>query len=156
MEFDFMSETTEKSVPHEQLLVVSGLLAGFSFTALMLMLQSPQSFRAQIWPGYSDAYFVLLVSILAIVTSDLIWCSLGMSIAAAGRDPQSRLWSFNYVTFLIGLFGLMLFIPLVVLPVSFITGLTVFVFEVLFSAWYVRRAPKVPMRPSYRKEPRDL
>jgi multisubunit Na+/H+ antiporter MnhC subunit len=33
----FMSET-EKSVPHEQLLVFTGLLAGFSFTALMLML----------------------------------------------------------------------------------------------------------------------
>jgi hypothetical protein len=147
VEFEFMSETTEKSVPHEQLLVVSGLLAGFSFTALMLMLQSPESFRAQIWPGYSDAYFVLLVSILSIVSSDLICCSLGMSIAAAGRDPESRLWTFNGVTFLIGLFGLMLFIPLIVLPLSFVTGLAVFVFEALLIIWYRRRGPKTPLRP---------
>jgi hypothetical protein len=145
-----MSETVGKSVPHEQLLVVSGLLAGFSFTALMLMLQSSESFRALIWPGYSDAYFVLLVSILAIVSSDLIGCCIGMSVAAAGRDPDSRLWSFNAVTFMIGLFGLTLFIPLLVLPVSFVTGLTVLVFEVLVCVWYARRAPKTPMRPPSR------
>jgi hypothetical protein len=145
-----MSKTYEKSVPHEQLLVVSGLLAGFSFTALMLMLQSSESFRAQIWPTYSDAYFSLLVSILAIVSSDLIFCCVGMSMAAAGRDPESRLWSFNAVTFLIGLFGLMLFIPLVVLPVSFVTGLTVSVFEVLVIGWYGRRGPKTRMRPPER------
>jgi len=147
VELEFMSETSEKSVPHEQLLVVSGLLAGFSFTALMLMLQSSESFRAQIWPAYSDAYFVLLVSILAIVSSDLIGCSLGMSVAASGRDPQGRLWSFNGVTFLIGLFGLMLFIPLLVLPVSFVTGLTVLVFEVLIFIWYNRRGPKTRLKP---------
>ena len=144
-----MSETAEKSVPHEQLLVVSGLLAGFSFTALMLMLQSSESFRALIWPGYSGAYFVLLVSILAIVSSDLITCSIGMSVAAAGQDPQGRLWSFNGVTFLVGLIGLMLFIPLLVLSVSLVTGLTVLVFEMLVLVWYVRRGPKVPMRSPY-------
>jgi hypothetical protein len=147
---DFMSETAEKSVPHEQLLVVSGLLAGFSFTALMLMLQSSESFRVLIWLGYSDAYFVLLVSILAIVSSDLILCSLGMSVAAAGRDPKGRLWTFNGVTFLIGLIGLLLFIPLLVLPVSVVTGLTVFVFEILVLVWYTKRGPKVPMRPPSR------
>jgi hypothetical protein len=49
---------TEKSLPHEQLLVVSGLLAGFSFTALMLMLQSSESFSAIIWPEYSSTYYV--------------------------------------------------------------------------------------------------
>ena len=86
-----MSETTEKSVPHEQLLVVVGLLAGFSFTALMLMLQASESFRALIWPTYSHDYFVLLVSMLAIVSSDLIACSIGMSVAAAGQDPYGRL-----------------------------------------------------------------
>lgn len=150
MGLGFMSETTEKSVPHEQLLVVSGLLAGFSFTALMLMLQSSESFRALLWPGYSDAYFVLLVSILAIVSSDLIGCSMGMAMAAAGRDPQGRLWTFNFVTFLIGLLGLMLFIPLLVLPVSLVTGLAVFAFEVLFIVWFLIRAPKVPWRPPYR------
>ena len=107
---------TEKSVPHEQLLVVTGLLAGFSFTALMLMLQSPGSFRETIWPTYSDAYFVLLVSILAIVSADLIGCSMGMSMAAAGSDPYGRLWSFNGVTFQIGFYGLLLVIPLLVLP----------------------------------------
>jgi len=149
VETEFMSETAEKSVPHEQLLVVSGLLAGFSFTALMLMLQSSESFRALIWPGYSGAYFVLLVSILAIVSSDLITCSIGMSVAAAGQDPQGRLWSFNGVTFLVGLIGLMLFIPLLVLSVSLVTGLTVLVFEMLVLVWYVRRGPKVPMRSPY-------
>jgi len=143
-----MSEAAEKSVPHEQLLVVSGLLAGFSFTALMLILQSSESFRALIWPGYSDAYFVLLVSILAIVSSDLIGCCMGMSVAASGLDPQGRLWSFNAVTFLIGLFGLMLFIPLLVLPVSFVTSLTVFAFEVLVFVWYGRRGPKTRLRPT--------
>jgi len=145
-----LSEPTEKSVPHEQLLVVSGLLAGFSFTALMLMLQSSESFRALIWPAYSDSYFVLLVSILAIVSSDLIGCSIGMSMAAAGQDPYGRLWSFNGVTFYIGFFGLLLFIPLLVLPVSLVTGLTVFVFELLLGIWFFKRAPKVPLRSPYR------
>jgi hypothetical protein len=141
-----MSETGERSAPQEQLLVVSGLFAGFSFTALMVMLQSSESFHAQIWPEYSNAYYVLLVSILAIVSTDLIGCCMGMSVAASGRDPEGRLWSFNGVTFLIGLFGLLLFIPLLVLPVSLVTGLTVLVFEVLVSVWYARRAPKAPMR----------
>lgn len=144
-----MSETAEKSVPHEQLLVVSGLIAGFSFTALMLILQSSESFRSLIWPGYSEPYFVLLVSVLAIVSVDLILCSMGMAMAAAGRDPEGRLWTFNYVTFNIGLLGLLLFIPLLVLPVSLVTGLTVLVFEMLVLVWYVRRGPKVPMRPPY-------
>jgi hypothetical protein len=128
-----------------------GLLAGFSFTGLMLMLQSSESFRAQIWPGYSDAYFVLLVGVLAVVSSDLIGCSIGMAVAAAGQDPYGRLWSFNSVTFYIGLIGLLLFIVLVVLPVSLVTGLTVLVFEALVSVWYLRRAPKVPMRSLYRQ-----
>jgi hypothetical protein len=145
-----MSEPTERSVPHEQLLVVSGLLAGFSFTALMLMMQSSESFRVLIWPGYSDAYFVLLVSILAIVSSDLIGCSIGMSVAAAGQDPHGRLWSFNGVTFYIGFFGLLLFIPLLVLPVSLVTGLTVFVFDLLLGVWFFKRGPKVPLRSPYR------
>ena len=130
-----MSETAERSVPHEELLIVSGLLAGFSFTALMVMLQSSESFHAQIWPEYSNAYFVLLVTILAIVSSDLIFCCFGMSMAAAGLDPQGRLWNFNEATFLIGLFGLGLFIPLLVFPVSLVTGLTVTVFEVLLFVW---------------------
>ena len=116
----------------------------------MLMLQSSESFRAQFWPGYSDAYFMLLVSILAIVSAELIWCSLGMSIAASGRDPESRLWTFNGVTFLIGLFGLMLFIPLAVLPVSFVTALTVSVFEALTLVWYGRRGPRTRLRPPKR------
>jgi hypothetical protein len=143
---ELVSETAEKSVPHEQLLVVTGLLAGFSFTALMLILQSSESFRALIWPAYSDAYFVLLVSILAIVSTDLIGCSIGMATAASGQDPQGRLWSFNGVTFEIGFFGLMVFIPLLVLPVSFVTGLAVLVFELLLAVWYFRRAPRVPLR----------
>jgi hypothetical protein len=146
-----VNETVEKSVPHEQLLVVVGLLAGFSFTALMLMLQASASFRAQIWPGYSDVYFVLLVGVLAIVSSDLIACSIGMAVAAAGQDPYGRLWSFNGVTFYIGLVGLLLFIVLVVLPVSLAIGLTVLVFEALISFWYLKRAPKVPMRSPYRQ-----
>lgn len=144
-----MSGTLEKSARHEQLLVISGLLAGFSFNALLLMLQSSESFRAQIWSGYSDAYFALLVTLLAIVSSDLILCSLGMSMAAAGRDPQNRLWSFNTVTFLIGLLGLLLFIPLLVLPVSFVTGLTVSMFEILVFVWYGRRGPKTRLRPPH-------
>ena len=65
VDLEMMSDNgkTEKSVSHEQLLVVAGLLAGFSFTAMMLMLQSSETFRAMIWPEYSDAYFVLLVTI---------------------------------------------------------------------------------------------
>jgi len=130
-----MSETSERSVPHEELLILSGLLAGFSFTALMVMLQSSESFHAQLWPEYSNAYFVLLVSILAIVSSDLVFCCYGMMMAAAGMDPQGRLWNFNEVTFFIGLMGLGLFIPLLVFPVSLVTGLTVAVFEVLLFVW---------------------
>ena len=145
-----MSETTEKSVPHEQLLVVVGLLAGFSFTALMLMLQASESFRELIWPTYSHDYFLLLVSMLAIVSSDLIGCSIGMSVAAAGQDPYGRLWSFNGVTFYIGFLGLMLFIPLLVLPVSLATGLAVFVFELLLVVWFLKRGPKVSLRSPYR------
>jgi hypothetical protein len=133
-----MSETAEKSVPHEEYLIVSGLLAGFSFTALMAMLQSSESFHAKIWPEYSNAYFVLLVTILAIVSSDLIFCCFGMSMAAAGLDPQGRLWSFNEVTFFIGLFGLGLFIPLLVFPISLVTGLTILVVEVLLFVWLSR------------------
>ena len=144
-----MSETAERSVPHEEFLIVSGLLAGFSFTALMVMLQSSEPFHAQIWPEYSNVYFVLLVSILAIVSSDLIFCCFGMSMAAAGLDPQGRLWSFNEVTFFIGLFGLGFFIPLLVFPLSLVTGLTVSVFEVLVFAWYSRRGPKTRMGPPY-------
>jgi hypothetical protein len=150
VELGFMSRTAEKSFAHEQLLVVSGLLGGFSFAALML--QSSESFRAQFWPGYSDAYFVILVSILAIVSSDLIFCCGGMAMSASGRDPHGRLWSFNAVTFLIGLFGLLVFIPLIVLPVSFASGLMVSVLEVLLLAWYARRGPKM-IRSAYRAEP---
>ena len=146
-----MSEAVEKSVPHEQLLVVVGLLAGFSFTALMLMLQASESFRALlIWPTYSHDYFVLLVSMLAIVSSDLIGCCIGMSVAAAGQDPHGRLWSFNGTTFYIGFIGLLLFIPLLVLPVSLVTGLTVFVFELLLGIWFLKRGPKVSLRSPYR------
>lgn len=146
MELEFMSEMAEK-IPHEQLLVVSGLLAGFAFTALMLMLQSSESFQKLIWPSYSDIYFVLLVSILAIITSDLIFCSLGLSVTAAGQDPKHRLWSFNVVTFYIGIVGLLLFIPLIILPLSSITGVAVLLFEILVLAWFTKRGPKVSMRP---------
>lgn len=71
-----------------------------------------------------------------------------------GEDPQGRLWTFNFVTFSIGLLGLMLFIPLPVLPVSLVTGLTVFVFEALVTVWFVKQAPKVPVR-SPRRVPRS-
>lgn len=89
------------------------------------------------------------MSILAIVSTDLVFCSIGMSLAAAGSDPYGRLWSFNGVTFYIGFFGLLLVIPLLVLPVSLVTGLTVFVFELLFGVWLFKRAPKVPLRSPY-------
>jgi hypothetical protein len=92
-----------------------------------------------IWPSYSDVYFVLLVSILAIISSDLIFCSLGLSVAAAGQDPKHRLWSFNAVTFYIGIMGLLLFIPLLILPLSSITGATVLLFEILVLAWFTKR-----------------
>jgi hypothetical protein len=150
VETSLMSAAAEKSSSHEQLLVVSGLLAGFSFTALMLMLQSSGSFRALIWSGYSDSYFVLLVSMLAIISSDLIFCSLGMAVAAAGRDQQGRLWTFNFMTFFIGLLGLILFIPLLLLPVSFVVGLSVLAFEILILVWFFRQAPKVHMRSPHR------
>jgi len=147
----FMAEMTERSLPHEQLLVVTALLAGFSFTALMLMMQSPGPFHAMVWPGYADTYFVLLVSILAIVSIDLIGCSMGMAMAAAGQDPYGRLWTFNGATFYIGLFGLMLFIPLLILPLSLISALVVVVFEILLVVSFRRRAPKVPFRSPYVK-----
>ncbi len=145
-----MSQTSEKSISHEQLLVVSSLLAGFSFTGLMMMLQSSGSFRAQIWPPYSDAYFTLLVSILTFVSADLIQCSMGMAVAAAGRDPEGRLWSFNLLTFIIGLLGLMLFLPLLILPIFIASSLIVIVFEVSAIIWYFRRAPRVPLKSPYR------
>jgi hypothetical protein len=73
-----------------------------------------------------------------------------MAIAAAGRDPYGKLWTYNGVTFYVGLFGLLLFIPLIVLPLSLVTGLTVFAFEILVGVWFAMRAPKTPWRSPYR------
>jgi hypothetical protein len=145
-----MSQSGGEGILHQQLLVVTGLFAGFSITALVAMLQSSDSFRAQIWPAYADAYFVLLVTILALVSLDLILCSFGLSMAAAGLDPQGVLWGFNSVTLFAGLIGLLLFIPLVLLPVSLVSALTVSVFEVLVLAWFSSRASKVPMGSPFR------
>jgi len=145
-----MSQSADESVLHQQLLIVTGLFAGFSITALVAMLQSSESFRAQIWPAYSDAYFVLLVTILALVSLDLILCSFGLSMAAAGLDPQGMLWGFNAVTFFTGLIGLLLFIPLILLPVSLVSALTVSVFEILVLVWFSSRASKLPMGSPFR------
>lgn len=100
-----------------QAMIVTGFLGGASFTALLIVLQSPTSFDRVVWPLAPGEYLAILVTLLSVVCCAFVFSSLEMMRIAAGEVTESSEQShFATVLLLIGVLGLLLDLPLLLFP----------------------------------------
>jgi len=107
----------KESVIHQQALVVMGFFSGFAFTALVLIMQSPTAFRVAVGPLSGEEYFEALTTAIAVVGSVCIFGVLAaMEVAAGLAEAASSVDKFGFACFLVGLFGLVCVLPLLLIP----------------------------------------
>ncbi len=107
----------EESVIHQQALVVMGFFSGFALTALVVIMQSPASFHVAVGPLSGEEYFEALSTAIAIVGSVCIFGVLAaMEVAGGLAEEGSVVDKFGYTCFLIGLFGFVGVLPLLLVP----------------------------------------
>ncbi len=128
-----------ESVLHQQSMIVLGLFAGFALTSLMLLLGSPGPFHQPLGPFSGPDYFSALVTLIAVVAVVSVFGVLSSLEMAGGlAEEGSSLDLLAYGCFLTGLFGLVVFFPLLLWPVTGVGALTVLGTEVgLLVAYYV-------------------
>ncbi len=132
----FMPKAKE-SVLHQQALLVMGLFTGFALTALVVIMQSPRTFHVAVWPLSAQGYFETLTTTIALVGSVCIFGVLAaMEVAGGIAEIGSGLDKFGYACFLIGLFGLVAVLPLLLLPFTRIGAVTVIASEIILLVVY--------------------
>jgi hypothetical protein len=136
--------TTEASVLHQQALTVTGLLTGLTLTALILIPNSPHSFRVAIGPLSGEQYFETLVTYVALlgVLSGVAMLSF-FEIAGGLAQTLTPLDTMGTTFFLVTVFGFMGVLPLLLLPYTPIgAGIVLGGVLVLVSTYFVvRRLP---------------
>jgi len=124
------------SAVHERLLLVGGFLGGISFTALVLILQSsnsPGSLEPSAWGVWGAIYFDALIMLVAGISIAFIMASVTSVGLAAGTIPAEMIakqdnLALNY--FILGWIGLLVAIPLLLLPFFWGASLVVGVLEI--------------------------
>jgi hypothetical protein len=107
------------SLTHQQALVVAAFLGGMAFTSLVLILQSSDRFEPAGWGFYGAAYFFALVTIIGVAIAAFVLTSVTwIGVAGGSVSTESKAADFAAYTFTIGLVGLLVVLPLLMLPFS--------------------------------------
>jgi len=102
---------------HQQALVVMGFFSGFAITGLVLIMQSPAAFHVAVGPISGEEYFEALTTAIAVVGSVCIFGVLAaMEVATGLAEEGSAIDKFGFGCFLIGVFGLVCVLPLLLVP----------------------------------------
>ncbi len=134
-----------QSLLHQQALVVMGLFAGFSITVLVVILQSPIEFLAGVGAFSGPIYFDTLVTLIAAVASVCVFGVLAtMELAAGTAEVGSALDKFGYVCFLLGLFGVVAILPLLLVAFTSLGAVLLLVFEAILLAVYFTSRVEAP------------
>ncbi len=103
---------------------VNGFLGGITFTALILLIQSPHTFK----------FIHILIPLTAGVSFSFILAILGTSMDGNVHRSFFRL-NVGFIT--LGLFGIMLIIPIMVYSFSLYGSIAVGMFEIIAMAFQV-------------------
>ena len=124
-----------ESILHQQALLVMGLFTGFAITSLVVIMQSPATFHVEVWPLSAEGYFV--ITTIALVGSVCVFGVLAaMEVAGGLAETGSGLDKFGYACFLIGLFGLVAILPLLLLPFASMGAAIVVACEIILLIVY--------------------
>jgi len=115
---------------------VAGFLGGISFTALVLILQSSNSssnLEPSAWGIWGETYFDALIMLVAGVSVAFIMASVASVSLAAGTvgTKLKKQDNFAFWCFILGWFGLLVAIPLLLLPFFWGASLVVGVMELI-------------------------
>ena len=133
--------------------MVMGFFAGFSITVLVVIMQSPTTFRVPEGFLSGEEYFQILISVISSVSVVCIFSLLSaMEVAGGNAQRGSNLDRFGYICFMIGLFGLVVTVPLLLIPYSEAGALIVFVLElILLFMYFVSDTKSAQSDPRYPK-----
>ncbi len=122
-----------------------GFFAGFSITALVVIMQSPATFHVAVGFLSAEAYFEMLITLIALVGSVCVFGVLAtMEIAGGTAEVGSGLDRFAYACFLIGLFGLVAVLPLLLLAFTALGAGVVLAVELILFIVYFASQSKAP------------
>ncbi|HYK93246.1 MAG TPA: hypothetical protein VEY07_04295 [Thermoplasmata archaeon] len=133
--------TSQGSVLHQQALTVMGFFTGLTLTALVLILNAPESFHNSIGPLSGQAYFELITTYVAIVGA---MSSVAMVAFLEVGGGLVNVFSFidklGTTLFLLSVFGFMGILPLLLVAFTHVGALVVFILEiVLLVAYFLGR-----------------
>ncbi len=135
----------KQSILHQQALLVMGLFAGFSTTVLVVILQSPVDFLVDVGPISGHAYFDTLITLIAAVASVCVFGVLAtMELAAGAAEIGSALDKFGYACFLIGLFGVVAVLPLLLVAFTGLGAVLVLILEAILLIVYFTSRVEAP------------
>jgi hypothetical protein len=127
-------ELQRTSAIHERLLLVSGFLGGLAFTALVLILQASANFEPSAWGIGGAIYFDALIALVGGVSVIFIMASIssvGLAAGTIGSETREKQNDLAGDYFVFGWLGLMVAIPLLLLPFFWGTSLVVGLFEII-------------------------
>lgn len=126
-----------------------GFFTGFAITSLVVIMQSPATFKVAVWPFSAEEYFNALITSIALVATV---CTFGvlstMEVAGGMAERHSILDRFGYTCFFVGLFGLVAITPLLLIPFTEIGATLVFGVEVILLIAYFLSPSKVSQKRS--------
>jgi hypothetical protein len=120
---------------HQQGIVTSGILAGMSFTALVLVLQAKSDFAPIGWGWWGSLYFLVLICLIGSTVSCFVFVSVVMSYLAAGRVMRKEVFDrsdkFAIRLFRLGFLALRTAIPTLFIPFDWAATIVVGGLEVV-------------------------
>lgn len=137
------------SLLHQQALTVSALFTGLTLTALVLILNSPRTFKIDFGPVPAGVFFEIVVTSVALlgVMSSLAMLAY-LEIAGGMAETYSALDSLGTVFFLTSVFGFMGILPLLLAPFTPYGAGVILAIEIVLVSTYlvVRRRPTARRR----------
>jgi hypothetical protein len=139
-----MSNKREKSTDHkkfyEQAIPVSGFLGGLTFTAMTVLIQSKDKFSSPItiFPLLSLDYYQILIAAMAVISVLFITSAVGMINIASGIRSKGTYVTTMDLLMTLGFYGLLIFLPMIVIPFSVIGAAIVITIEIIYITIFVR------------------
>jgi len=125
---------TGTAAVYERLILVAGFLGGISFTALVPLLQSSYVFEPIGWGIWGVIYFDALITMVAGVSVAFILSSIVSVSLAAGTVEANQVKKRDNVAsnyFIVGWLGLLIVIPLLLVPIVWVASLIVGILEII-------------------------
>jgi hypothetical protein len=123
------------------LLVVTGILAGITFSSLLILIEAKNNIISPDWFPWKNDYFEMLVIGMSIVSIFFITSAAYQTfIATYGSSKLSKGYS-KVVDdlFLCGFFGLMVMIPLLVSSFSVTGAIILIILEIIINLYLIRQ-----------------